>query len=56
MPADVPERLEVIGDRDAVEAEALGSDAEREQLRGRELLGGGLVAEAQRRDWRERGT
>ena len=43
----MPERLEMIGDRNAVEAEALGGDAEREQVGGRELLGGRLVAEAQ---------
>src|SRR4029077_6582425 len=41
----------MIRDADAVEAEALGRDAEREQLRGRELLGGRLVAEPQRRDF-----
>ena len=51
VPADMPERLEMIRDADAVEAEALGRDAEREQLRGRELLGGRLVAEPQRRDF-----
>ena len=32
VPAVVPERLEVVRDGDAVEAEALGGDAEREQL------------------------
>ena len=46
----MPERLEMIRDADAVEAEALGRDAEGEQSRGRELLRGRLVAESQRRD------
>ena len=43
----MPERLEVVRDRDAVEAEALGGESEREQVGRRELLGGRLVAEAQ---------
>ena len=46
MAAGVPERLEVIRDRDAVEAELLGEQREAEQLRGGELLGGRLVSES----------
>jgi hypothetical protein len=45
VAAGVPERLEVVGDEDRVEADGLGVDGEVEQLLRRELLGRGLVAE-----------
>jgi hypothetical protein len=46
VATNVPERLEVVGDRDAVHAELLGEQREAEQLRGRELLGRRLVSES----------
>ena len=48
VPAVVAPRLEVVGDHDAVEPDLLGLDGEVDQVARGELLGGGLVPDAQR--------
>ena len=47
--AGVAEGLEVVGDRDRVEAAALRLERVAEQLPGTELLGGCLVSEREHR-------